>query len=81
MKTVGIYEAKTHFAKLIAEVESGETVTVTRHGTPVARVVPIRDEFADSAAAIREWTEYRKTHNIRLGDDITIKELIDEGRM
>jgi prevent-host-death family protein len=80
MKTVGLYEAKTHLGELIKEVEHGETLVVTRHGVPVARVVPYRDEFADAAAAIEDWRRYRRKHNIRLGGGVTIRELIEEGR-
>ncbi|MEI6688554.1 MAG: type II toxin-antitoxin system prevent-host-death family antitoxin [Thermoleophilia bacterium] len=47
---VSVYEAKTHLSRLIGEVEAGVEVTITRHGKPVARLVPIVDE-ADSRAA------------------------------
>ncbi len=35
-----IHEAKTQFSKLVAAVESGETVTICRNGTPVISCVP-----------------------------------------
>jgi prevent-host-death family protein len=41
MKQVGVYEAKTHLPRLLDEVEAGETITLTRHGKPVARLVPV----------------------------------------
>ena len=55
MLTVGTYEAKTHLPKLIERVENGETVLVTRHGKPVAKLVPAeqgasRDKAADLVA-------------------------------
>lgn len=40
MKPVTIYEAKTHFSKLLARVEKGEEVVVCRGKHPIARVVP-----------------------------------------
>jgi prevent-host-death family protein len=40
MKAVNVYEAKTHFSKLLARVESGDEVVITRRGRPVARLVP-----------------------------------------
>ncbi len=43
MKTVGIFEAKTHFSALVTEVECGETIVVTKKGKPVARIVPIAE--------------------------------------
>jgi prevent-host-death family protein len=80
MKTVGAYEAKTRFSELLAEVANGETVVVTKHGVAVARLVPVRNDFAAAAAAIDEWERYRDEHNVTLGGDITIRELIEEGR-
>ena len=41
MDTVGAFEAKTHLSALLERVEKGETITITRHGTPVARLVPV----------------------------------------
>jgi prevent-host-death family protein len=43
MKTVGLFEAKSHFSALIAAVEDGESVVVTKKGKPVARIVPFVD--------------------------------------
>jgi prevent-host-death family protein len=48
-RLVGIYEiarqvqaseAKTHLPRLLDEVERGETIIITRHGRPIARIVP-----------------------------------------
>ncbi len=40
MKQVQSSIAKAQFAELLDEVERGETVIITRHGKPVARLVP-----------------------------------------
>jgi prevent-host-death family protein len=40
MVHVNIYEAKTHLSRLIAQVESGEEVVLSRAGKPVARILP-----------------------------------------
>jgi prevent-host-death family protein len=50
MKTVGVFDAKSRLSELI---ESGETVTITKHGRPVATLSPIRENPADVAARIR----------------------------
>ncbi|MDE2094383.1 MAG: type II toxin-antitoxin system prevent-host-death family antitoxin, partial [Burkholderiales bacterium] len=39
MKEVAVYEAKTRLSELLAEVERGEQVTITRRGQPIARLV------------------------------------------
>ena len=41
MKTVNLAEAKARLSALIDEAEEGETVCITRHGKPVARLMPI----------------------------------------
>ncbi len=40
MKSVNVHEAKTHFSKLLARVEKGHQVLISRAGKPVARLVP-----------------------------------------
>lgn len=46
-KTVNIYDAKTRLSKLITEVESGDEITISRNGRPVARLVPYRSTRTD----------------------------------
>jgi prevent-host-death family protein len=40
MFEVGMHEAKTTLSQLVARVHAGEDVIITRHGEPVARLVP-----------------------------------------
>jgi prevent-host-death family protein len=79
METVGAYEAKTHLPQLLDRVARGEEILITRNGRPVARLVPEpADEITDIRSVIAEIREFRKGR--KLGDDITIRELIEEGR-
>lgn len=41
MRTVSLAHAKAHLSELMDNVESGEEVVITRHGRPVARVLPV----------------------------------------
>ncbi len=78
MKTVGAYEAKTHLPKLLDEVAAGEVITITKHGVPVARLVPPEaDSERPVEELIAELREFRRTH--KLGD-VSIRELIEDGR-
>ena len=43
MQTVDSSEAKTHLPRLLERVAQGESLTITRHGRPVARLVPIEN--------------------------------------
>jgi prevent-host-death family protein len=53
--SVGAYEAKTRLSELLDRVENGEQIIITRHGRPVARLVPERaaDRTAPRAAIAR----------------------------
>jgi prevent-host-death family protein len=39
MKEIAVYEAKTRLSELLAEVEQGEQIIITRRGVPIARLV------------------------------------------
>jgi prevent-host-death family protein len=61
MTTVGAYEAKTHLPRLIRAVERGETVIITRHGKPVAKLAPVEDRrHTDVAEAIERIEVLRR---------------------
>ncbi len=76
--TVGAYEAKTHLPELLRRVAKGERITITKHGQPVAELVPASDarrrQVAEAITRIETLREGR-----RLGAT-TIRELIDDGR-
>jgi len=85
MRVVGAYEAKTHLPRLLDEVAKGERITITKRGKPVAELVPpfvppTPEQRAAARKAAEEWVKYRDEHNITLGPDLTIKQLIEEGR-
>ena len=74
--TVKVAQAKTHLSELLAKVEAGEEVIISRGSTPVARLSRIRRENVD--ALIGEIKAQRA------GRDVTTSEEIrawrDEGR-
>ena len=83
METVGLFEAKTKLSELIDRVESGEELLITRHGVPVARLVPAgRATQADVAEAVARWTQLRQGMllNPPGADRLIVKELIEAGR-
>jgi prevent-host-death family protein len=41
MAAYNVHEAKTSLSKLLERVEEGEEVVIARHGTPVAKLVPV----------------------------------------
>ncbi len=82
MATVGAYEAKTHLSRLPERVEQGETITIPRHGKPVARLVPVAPTTPrpDIAAVIEAMRASQEREGPVLGDDLSIRDLIEEGR-
>ncbi len=78
MKTIGAFEAKTHFARLLERVAQGEQIVITKHGTPVARLVPFAKPDSERARrAISCLKAARK--GCRL-EGLSWKDLRDEGR-
>ncbi len=78
METVGAYEAKTHLSQLLERVSNGEQFTITKHGVPVAKLVPVNaSKKEDTLKAIQELRELRK--GCTLGG-LKIKDMIEEGR-
>ncbi len=77
MRQVGVYEAKTHLPELLECVERGEEIEITRHGKPIAHLVPL----AKPRMTPREAVEgLRKMRKWKLPEGMTIKDLINEGR-
>jgi len=77
--TIGSYEAKTHLSALLERVSKGETITITKHGVAVAKLVPIGNDKPkrDVKQVIAELREFRKGNRL---DGLSIREMIDEGR-
>jgi prevent-host-death family protein len=73
MREIQASDAKTHLPQLLDEVERGETVVITRHGRPIARLVPEKErrraeieEAVDGILAVRK----------RLKGKITLEEIL-----
>lgn len=76
--TVGSYEAKTHLPQLLARVAGGEEITITKHGVPIARLVPAHDTGQRRIReTIEELKRFRKGRKLR---GLSIHQLIEEGR-
>ncbi len=79
---LGSADAKARFSELLARAEAGETITIHRHGRPVAQLVPVaaKRSLEEKLKAWEEWERYRREHKITLGTELTIKQLIEDGR-
>jgi len=54
MRTVGIFEAKNQLSALVAAVEHGETIILTRNGNPVAELRPTQANPVEAVRRVRE---------------------------
>jgi len=78
MRRIGSYEAKTNLPRLLDEVARGETVTITKHGVPLAVLASaVESGTARVREAVAGLRAFRDRHDLR---GVTIRELIDDGR-
>ena len=78
MSEVGVFEAKTHLARLLERVQKGERFVITKHGHPVAELIPFRKSDPDKIqAAIDDLKAFQKSHSL---DGLSVREIIEEGR-
>lgn len=77
MTKIGAYEAKTHLPGLLERVEKGERFTITRHGRPVAELIPAsRRDVAGIRKAIGEVRRVRETLGRR---GVRLRKLLQRG--
>lgn len=78
MEKIGAYQAKTHLPRLIEKVQEGEEIIITKHGVPVAVLKPYEPEkIVDTKEVIKDLHQFREKNTL---GEITIREMIDEGR-
>ncbi len=78
MRTVGLFEAKQKLSQLVERANEGERIGITRRGKLAAYLVPAKParsikEIFDDIEKGRKRTKPLK--------GVTIKSLIEEGRM
>ncbi len=77
METVGAYEAKMHLPKLLDRVARGENLTITRHGKPVAQLVPVATDRKRAQEALDRIAELRQ--HIKLAPLVELMAMTHEG--
>jgi prevent-host-death family protein len=81
-ETVSAFAAKTHLSRLLHSVEMGQQFLITRHGKPVARLVP-----ADAGPArpalhrlVHDYRTFRAATQENPDTLVDVRELRDAGR-
>ena len=79
MRSVGTLEAKTHLSALLEQVERGEEIVITRHGKPIARLVPaVAASPRRLEQTVARLKGFRKERRLWA---LSVKALIEEGRL
>jgi prevent-host-death family protein len=79
MSTIGSFEAKTHLPALLDRAHKGERITITKHGVPVAMLVPAEPRLLkDRRQVIAELKQFGQGRSLKKGTKI--RDLIEEGR-
>ena len=84
MRTIPASKGRTHFYSILDDVERGESISITRKGKPIARIIPepnseLKIDTERVQRAIDDIKEIRKRTK-----PVSIKEIIsmkNEGRI
>jgi len=76
--TVSAFDAKTHLSRLLQEVQDGSSITITKRGKPVARLVAVIDgrRKTTNEEILKQFDEIRK----KSGAKVNIRKYIEAGR-
>ena len=71
MKSVGIREAKAHFAELVRAAANGERIVLTHHGEPLAVITSIEEGSASHAGGSSDALKFKEAllaipHNVNV---------------
>ena len=74
MPEIGAYEAKTHLPQLLKRIQQGEQFVITKHGQPVAKLIPVSRPDPDAIQlTITNIRSFRETLRKR---GVLIQELL-----
>jgi prevent-host-death family protein len=83
MRSVAVFEAKNRFSELLSAVEHGEEITITRHGSPVARLVAVSASAQPPQEQSQRVSEaMQRLRLLGSGAELgcTVQQAIQEGR-
>jgi prevent-host-death family protein len=87
MPEIEAYKAKTHLPKLLERIQKGERFTITKHGRPVAELVPVTrkdpEAVRQTIKGIRSYREILRQRGVStqrlLKKNETLRELAHLG--
>ena len=79
MKTIGNYEARTHWSEMLQEVKAGEQYVILHKGLPIAQLLPAQTDDRQTRSK-RAALKLLQLMVERASFDVDMKALINEGR-
>jgi prevent-host-death family protein len=81
MIAIGACDARTQLPRLLERVRRGERFVITKHGRPVAQLLPTETAGEpDVNQVILQMQEWQERRGPTLGRDLTIGDLREAGR-
>jgi prevent-host-death family protein len=80
MTTIGSHEAKRHLADLLDRVAAGEQILITRRGKPAALLITPPVPRRQLRQLAKDILAFRNEEGPSLGEKMTVRELIEDGR-
>lgn len=78
VKSIASFEAKTHLASLIDNVQNGDEYIITEKGKPVAKLIPFKN--LESITQIEEILFQFDSIRKNIKDKVDIIKYVNEGR-
>ena len=76
---IGAYQAKTHLSEILDQVANGESFTITKHGVPVARLVPaVPVDSQPTKQVVEEMLSFKLED--KKSKKVKIAQMLKEGR-
>ena len=70
MNEVSVRELRNYGGQILNRVEGGESMTITRDGTPVALISPLRQPRLSATALLADWKNVPLISSAALRDDL-----------
>ena len=83
MKSYAIFEAKNRLSELVAAVQNGDEITITRHSTPVARLVAMDTAnlpLEGQAQSVQAQMQVLADLGLTISPLLDVKDAIQTGR-
>lgn len=74
---IAVNQAKAHFAELLGDVAHGEAIHITKHGKPIATLLPYQPAATEVTQAVEALRHLAKKTSLK---GVNVKALITAGR-